>query len=212
MTTRGEAAFGLGQFGTMLAELEGQMDLTPEELCLLGRAELRCAHYDAAELHLLRASLLGVQGAAAEYAEVLYETGRSAEAARWLHTSMPELHSAPPDLHAARARHLLVRMALAPAVAGVSLELLAEQAQAVAQLFLARGEEEEAGQVAVTLAEISLLGGDRRPGDFQVRPYPGGGWLSTIVQVPAGRSLAWRRTRCPRWWGRRQRCRNRTDA
>ncbi len=174
MTTRGEVAFGLGQFGIMLAELEGQMDLTPEELCLLGRAELRCARYDAAELHLLRASLLGVQVAATEYAEVLYETGRSTEAARWLHSFMPALHgfiptlpSAAPELpggpsglHAARARHLLVRMALDPAAAGVSLDLLAEQAQAVAQLFLAQGEEEEAGQVAVTLAEISLLGGD----------------------------------------------------
>ena len=41
-----------------------------------------------------------------------------------------------------------------------------------------------------TGSQVSLRTDAPRPGDFQVRPYPGGGWLSTIVQVPAGRSLA----------------------
>ncbi|MBX9582699.1 MAG: hypothetical protein K2X87_20530 [Gemmataceae bacterium] len=49
------------------------------------------------------------------------------------------------------------------------------------------------GELSVNIStgsQVSLLTDDRRPGDFQVRPHPGGGWLSTIVQVPAGRSLA----------------------
>lgn len=49
------------------------------------------------------------------------------------------------------------------------------------------------GELSVNIStgsQVSLLTADRRPGDFQVRPYPRGGWLSTIVQVPAGRSLA----------------------
>jgi len=81
MTIRGEAEFQLGQFTALLTLLEGRMDLNAEELCLVGRAELRFARYDAAELHLLRAALLGAQHASVEYAEVLFETGRTDEAA-----------------------------------------------------------------------------------------------------------------------------------
>lgn len=49
------------------------------------------------------------------------------------------------------------------------------------------------GELSVNIStgsQVSLRTDAPRPGDFQVRPYPGGGWLSTIVQVPAGRSLA----------------------
>jgi sugar (pentulose or hexulose) kinase len=51
----------------------------------------------------------------------------------------------------------------------------------------------EPGELSVNIStgsQVSLLTDDRRRGDFQVRPYPGGGWLNTIVQVPAGRSLS----------------------
>jgi hypothetical protein len=37
---------------------------------------------------------------------------------------------------------------------------------------------------------VSLLADDPGAGDYQVRPYFDGRWLRTIVQVPAGRSLA----------------------
>ena len=49
------------------------------------------------------------------------------------------------------------------------------------------------GELSVNIStgsQVSLLTDVPRTGDFQVRPYPGGGWLGTIVQVPAGRSLA----------------------
>jgi xylulokinase len=41
-----------------------------------------------------------------------------------------------------------------------------------------------------TGSQVSLLSADRAAGDYQVRPYFDGQWLRTIVQVPAGRSLA----------------------
>ncbi|HJZ93053.1 MAG TPA: FGGY family carbohydrate kinase [Gemmataceae bacterium] len=41
-----------------------------------------------------------------------------------------------------------------------------------------------------TGSQVSLLSGQPGDGDFQVRPYFDGLWLRTIVQVPAGRSLA----------------------
>ena len=49
------------------------------------------------------------------------------------------------------------------------------------------------GELSVNIStgsQVSLRADAPRPGDFQVRPYPAGGWLNTIVQVPAGRSLA----------------------
>jgi sugar (pentulose or hexulose) kinase len=41
-----------------------------------------------------------------------------------------------------------------------------------------------------TGSQVSLLADDPDGGDYQVRPYFDGRWLRTIVQVPAGRSLA----------------------
>ena len=41
-----------------------------------------------------------------------------------------------------------------------------------------------------TGSQVSLLSRTRPVGEFQVRPYFDGQWLRTIVQVPAGRSLA----------------------
>ncbi len=41
-----------------------------------------------------------------------------------------------------------------------------------------------------TGSQVSLLAREPRAGDFQVRPYFDGRYLQTIVQVPAGRSLA----------------------
>jgi sugar (pentulose or hexulose) kinase len=41
-----------------------------------------------------------------------------------------------------------------------------------------------------TGSQVSLLSRDPGGGDCQVRPYFGGRWLRTIVQVPAGRALA----------------------
>lgn len=41
-----------------------------------------------------------------------------------------------------------------------------------------------------TGSQVSVRTSAPLAGDFLVRPYPGGGWLSTVVQVPAGRSLA----------------------
>jgi xylulokinase len=41
-----------------------------------------------------------------------------------------------------------------------------------------------------TGSQVSILSADPSGGDYQVRPYFDGQWLRTIVQVPAGRSLA----------------------
>ena len=41
-----------------------------------------------------------------------------------------------------------------------------------------------------TGSQASLVTRDRPRGDFQVRPYFDGTWLRTLVQIPAGRSLA----------------------
>jgi sugar (pentulose or hexulose) kinase len=41
-----------------------------------------------------------------------------------------------------------------------------------------------------TGSQVSVLSDNPTGGDFQVRPYLDGRWLRTIVQVPAGRSLA----------------------
>ncbi len=41
-----------------------------------------------------------------------------------------------------------------------------------------------------TGSQVSLLANEPSVGDYQVRPYFNGRWLRTIVQVPAGRSLA----------------------
>lgn len=51
-------------------------------------------------------------------------------------------------------------------------------------------EEGELSLNVSTGSQVSLLSGARPAGDFQVRPYPDDLWLSTIVQVPAGRALA----------------------
>lgn len=40
-----------------------------------------------------------------------------------------------------------------------------------------------------TGSQVSIRSDTLHAGDFLVRPYSGGGWLNTVVQVPAGRSL-----------------------
>lgn len=40
-----------------------------------------------------------------------------------------------------------------------------------------------------TGSQVSLLASQRRPGNYQTRPYFDGQWLHTIVQLPAGRAL-----------------------
>ncbi|MFO0930037.1 MAG: FGGY family carbohydrate kinase [Gemmataceae bacterium] len=51
-------------------------------------------------------------------------------------------------------------------------------------------EEGELSLNVSTGSQVSLLTRERRTGDFGGRPYPDELWLSTIVQVPAGRALA----------------------
>jgi hypothetical protein len=55
------------------------------------------------------------------------------------------------------------------------------------------GAEFRPGELSINIStgsQVSLLSGDPGDGDYQVRPYFDGQWLRTIVQVPAGRSLA----------------------
>jgi len=55
------------------------------------------------------------------------------------------------------------------------------------------GAEFRPGELSINIStgsQVSLLSGEPGDGDYQVRPYFDRQWLRTIVQVPAGRSLA----------------------
>ncbi|ADV66319.1 SARP family transcriptional regulator [Deinococcus maricopensis] len=149
---RGARHFDDGQYAQVVAELSGWMDLTPEELCLLGRAELRLGLYDPAELHLLRTHLNGVPDATVEYGEVLRVTGRAPAARDHLLRALPTLT----ERDAQRARHVLAQAHLDLGDTDTAITL----AQAAAHGLLALAAEDDASQALVTVADATALRGD----------------------------------------------------
>ncbi|MFD1733878.1 hypothetical protein ACFSC4_25905 [Deinococcus malanensis] len=141
---RGLEALEAGQFTLVLTQLRGRLDLSGEELAILGQAELALGHYPEAELHLLRPHLAGVARATVSYGAVLLQTGRVSAAKLHLEASVDRL-----DAHwEAEIRHLLAEVHLAE---GANLTA-AEQAEAAARLLLARDYEQRAATPLVTMA------------------------------------------------------------
>jgi tetratricopeptide (TPR) repeat protein len=149
---RGELACSEGRYLHAIAELRGRMDLSPQELYLLGTAELARREYHAAELHLLRPHLMGVPEASVRYGAVLLETGRADQARAHLESVMPALG----ELNQAEALHLL---ALAELSQGHFAQA-ARQAEAAAQQFLRQGQELRGGAPFITSAWAGALAGD----------------------------------------------------
>jgi tetratricopeptide (TPR) repeat protein len=141
---RGLEAYSEGRPLHAIAELRGRPDLTPEELCLLGSIELSRREYYAAELHLLRPHLMGMQRATVRYAAVFLETGR-VQAARELLEPILAHHDSP---QRAEALHLL---ALAEMQEG-RYAPAAERANEAVQHLLSLGQDFNAAPPLITAA------------------------------------------------------------
>ena len=72
---RGLDFYESGNFRRVLTEIRGRMDLTPDELALLGWAELHLGYYGEAELHLLRPHLMGSERGTIGLAAIKVQTG-----------------------------------------------------------------------------------------------------------------------------------------
>ncbi|PTA67799.1 hypothetical protein C8263_10280 [Deinococcus arcticus] len=168
-----------GQFGLVLTELRGRMDLSPAELAVLGTAELALGAYPEAELHLLRPHLAGEMRATVGYGTVLLEVGRWTQARDHLERHVAALS---PEW-AAEAQHTLAALDLEEGWWARA----AERAEAAARDLLALGLERRAAGPLVTMAWACARHGQlaRAEGALQIA-------LSVLPEYPdpAERAMA----------------------
>lgn len=177
---RGMSHFQAGQIHQALEELKGLMDLTPTELALLGRCELRSHLLEDAELHLLRAQLLGVPEAGLDYAALLSITGRPVQALHHLGQCLNNMSG----IMIYRAWHHQAQVNLQLG----HTETAFEQAERASHSLLSINAEEEAGEALVTTAMAHALVGqaDRAEKMFRIaltvlEPMPDPVWRFTAL-------------------------------
>lgn len=148
MSVRGGQAFRDGKYNLVLAELKGRMDLTPDELAVLGMAELRLGLFYEAELHVYRPHLMGSkQGTAG----LMAHRARSGQQRELRELTLEVADSEDLSLHG------LDVSAWTAFLLGDSVSALKFASQAAAS-WLAQGREQDAG---ASLALMAFLWGQR---------------------------------------------------
>ncbi|WP_167757840.1 hypothetical protein [Deinococcus fonticola] len=169
MTVRGWQAFRDGHYNLVVAELRGRMDLTPDELALLGRAELRLGLFYEAELHVYRPHLAGSGAGTAGLLAFLARSGQQRALHDLLAQTPPANELASQGLDARAWTALLL---------GDSVNALAWASQAAAR-WLTQGREQDAGVSLAVMAFLWGVGGNLSRAEQGLRMA-----LSVLPEIP----------------------------